>query len=264
MLNILVCMKLVPDPEGPPTSYEVDEDEKKVRARGISPVANPYDENALEAALRLKEAVGGKVTVLTMGRSISKAVMLKALASGADESVVLEGELFDGALFDSVGTARVLAAAVRKAGDFHIVLTGRQASDTNAGLVGFGMGAALDIPVVSLARKVSFVNEKFVIERVLANGYETVECGTGVLVTVSGELGELRYPTMAAIKGAKKLPQQSFRFEELGLDGAAGLSVETVELKRPVRERSCTMVESDCAMDAGRKLAEVLVAKKVL
>ena len=264
MLNILVCIKLVPDPEGPPTSYEVDETDKRMTVRGISPVANPYDENALEAAIRLKETLGGRITVLTMGKNISKAVMLKALASGADESLVLEGNDFDGNFFDSEITANILAAAIKKSGDFHIILTGRQASDTNAGVVGFGIGAALDIPVVSLARKISFENDRFIIERVLPNGYEIVESPPGLVVTVSGELGELRYPTMAAIKGAKKLPQQSFTLEELKVELPHVLSVETVELKRPVRERSCTMIEADCAADAGRKLADTLITSKVL
>ncbi len=264
MLNILVCLKLVPDPEGPPTSYEVDENEKRMEIRGISPVANPYDENALEAAIRLKESAGGKITVLTMGKSISKAVMLKALASGADESIVLEGIDFEGSCLDSAKTAGLLAAAIKKAGDFHIILTGRQASDTNAALVGFGIGAALKLPVVSLAQKISFENEIFIIERVLPNGYEVVECPPGLVVTVSGELGELRYPSMAAIKGAKKLPQQKYDFEELAEGISLELNVEIVELKRPVRERSCTMIEADCAEDAGRELADTLVADKVI
>ena len=264
MLNILVCMKLVPDPEGPPSSYEVDEEAKKVKVRGISPVANPYDENALEAALRLKESADAKVTVLTMGGSISKAVMLKALASGADDSIVLEGNGFDVNLFDSGKTAKILASAIKKSGEYDIIFSGRQASDTNAGLVGFGIAAELGFPVISLAQKVSYGDDKFIIERVLPNGYEVVEAPRGLVVTVSGELGELRYPSMAAIKGAKKLPQKALTLEELEVDVSDELSVETVELKRPVRERSCTMIEADCGEDAGRELAEKLIADKVL
>ena len=135
-INIIVLAKQVPDPEGPPTSFEVNTEERRVTARGIPPVINPFDENALEAAIRIKEGQGGKITLLTLGSGISKAVILKAVAAGADESFLVEGDEFDAPLLDSSASAHLLAAAVKKIGEYDLILSGRQASDTNAGQVG--------------------------------------------------------------------------------------------------------------------------------
>ncbi len=115
-INIIVCAKQVPDPEGPPSSFEINAAERKVTARGIPPVINPFDENALEAAIRIKETAGAEITLLSLGKGISKAVILKAVAAGADASLLVEGEALDAALLDSFATARLLAAAIGKAG----------------------------------------------------------------------------------------------------------------------------------------------------
>ena len=124
-LNIIVCLKQIPDPEGPITSYAVDTDAKKMKITGIPPVVNPFDENALEAALKLKDKHNGKVTLISMGEKLSKPVLIKALGTGADDLVLLEDNGFNE--LDSHSTAYVLAAAIRKIGDYHMVLVGRQA-----------------------------------------------------------------------------------------------------------------------------------------
>ena len=263
-LNILVCAKQVPDPEGPPSAFEVDSSSLKVTPKGIPPVLSPFDENALEAAVRLKEVCGGSVTLLSAGSGLSKAVMLKALASGADRLVTLDDASFDREKLDSYATASLLAAAVRKLGGFDVILTGRQAADTNAGQVGLGLAQLLDIPAIPVARKVEVIDGRVRVETVLPDGYEVVEADLPVLVTVSHEVGDLRYPSLMAIKQAKNLPTETFSLADLEMD-AAGLGLtELVELTPPSRERRCRLVEGDNPEDAGARLAAVLKEDKVI
>lgn len=263
-LNIIVCAKQVPDPEGPPSSFEVNAAEKRVTARGIPPVINPFDENALEAAIRIKESAGARITLLSLGKGLSRAVILKAVAAGADASLLVEDDSFDPALLDSHATASLLAAAIGKAGAYDLILTGRQAADTNAGQVGLGIAHILGIPALTLAQKVEVSGDRVVVERVLSDGYEVVEAPLPALVTVSGEIGDLRYPSLQAIKAAKDLPQTVLGAGDLGVDLAALGRVETLSLSAPSRERRCTLVEADTPEEAGEKLAVLLRQEKVI
>lgn len=263
-VRMIVLAKQVPDPEGPPTSYEVNEAEKRVVPKGIPPVINPFDENALEAALLIKEQTGGEITLLSLGKGISRAVILKAMASGADSSLLVEGDQIDPSLIDSAASAALLAAAVREQGEFDLILCGRQASDTNAGQVGLGVAFHLGIPAVTLAQKVEVDGDKVVVERVLSDGYEIVETPMPALITVSGEVGELRYPSLQAIKAAKSLPQAVISAADLEMESAPGGRVEITAVEAPSRERRCSIIEGDSPEETGRKLAEKLREDRVV
>jgi len=263
-INIIVLAKQVPDPEGPPTSFEVNPEDKRVTARGIPPVINPFDENALEAAIRIKEEQGGKITLLTLGKGISKAVILKAVAAGADESLLVEADEFDAPLLDSHATAHLLAAAVERIGEYDLILSGRQAADTNAGQVGIGLAQLLGVPAVTVAQKVEVSDGKVVVEKVMPDGYEVVEAPLPALITVSGEIGDLRYPSLAAIKAAKELTQTILAASDLEVDTSGLGLVETTALAAPSRERSCTIIEGETPQEAGEKLAGRLREDKVI
>lgn len=267
-LKIVVCVKLVPDPEGPSDSFSVDPAARKVVARGLPPVANPYDENALEAAIRVKESLADsgppvEITVLSLGRGLSRAVLLKAVATGADESVLVEDDALDAQSLDSFSTATLLAAAARGL-EFDLVLTGRQAADTNSGQVGLGMAQLLGIPAISLARKVEIADGKVRVERVLPDGYEVVEAPLPALVTVSHELGDLRYPALASIKAARQLPQRILAPAELNADPAGAVLVERARLAAPARERACKLASGETPEELGRNLAELLTGDRAL
>ncbi len=263
-LRIIVCVKQVPDPEGPPTSYEVNEQDNRVIIKGISPVINPFDENALEAAIRIKETREAKITLLSMGRNLSRAVLLRAMATGVDEAVLVEGDEFEATCLDSRATAEILTEVIKQLGEFNLILTGRQASDTNSGQVGLGIAKLLGVSALTLAQKVEVTGDKVIVERVLSRGYETVEVPTPALVTVSGELGDLRYPSMPAIKAAKKLPQTVLTADQLGINLPVSAMVETTKLTSPLRERSCTIIEGDNPEEAGKKLALKLREAKII
>jgi electron transfer flavoprotein beta subunit len=271
-MKIIVCMKLVPDPEGPQDSFEVDSAGNRVVVRGLPPVANPYDENALEAAIRIKEALAepdgegnaaASITLLSMGKSLSRAVLLKAMAAGVDDSLLVEGDDLDAQRIDSFTTATLLAAAIRGL-EFDLVLTGRQASDTNSGQVGLGIAQLLGIPAVTIARKVEVSGGRVLVERLLPDGYELVEAPLPALVTVSHEVGDLRYPQISAIKAAKQLPRSERSPEDLGITVGGLGTVERVGLAAPSRERNCEMVSGETPGEAGARLAERLHADRVV
>jgi len=262
-IHIVVCMKQVPDPEGPQTSFEVDSATNRVVARGVPPVANPFDENALEAAIRIKESQPARVTLLSMGKGLSRAVSLKAMATGVDDAVFIDGDGLDSQELDSFTTARLLAAAIGRE-EFDLVLTGRQASDTNAGQVGLGIAQIMGIPAISLAQKIDVSEGKVLVESILPDGYTRMEAPLPALVTVSHEVGELRYPSLAAIKESKNLPAVSLSPNELGLDLTSLGTVRRLGLTTPSRERRCEIVSGETPEEAGEKLAERMHANGVV
>ena len=154
-VNIVCCVKQVPDPETPASAFRVDEGTKKVMpAPGIAPVISQFDAIAVEAALRVKENAGdGKVTVLSLGPDSARDVIKVGLAMGADEGVLLnDPALFDG---DSFATANALAAAIKKIGDVNLVLCGRQAVDWDFGVTGLTIAEMLGWPSISITKSVS-------------------------------------------------------------------------------------------------------------
>src|SRR3972149_6252790 len=263
-MNIIVCVKQVPDPEAPPASFKVDPATNKViPPQGVPPVISPFDEQAVEAALRPKDAHGGRIVALSLGPASARDVLKHAMAMGADEGVLLE----DPALSepDSSITAMALAAAIKKLGEFDLIFCGRQAADWDAGQVGSGMAEVLGIPSVTVARKVEVSDGKIRVERVLADGYEVIESPMPALVTVSNELGEPRHATLKGGMAAARKNVTTWTAADLGLEPSR-LANRTKLLKLfvPVREGSCEMVEGETAAEAGANLALRLRQAKIV
>ena len=260
-MNIIVCMKQVPDPEGPQDCFVINPETVRVEPRGIPPVLSLFDENALEAALRIKDAREDEVriTVISMGRRISNAVLQKALAVGADDLVKVEGEVFESGGMDSYAAASALAAAVSKIGVYDLILAGRQAADWNAGQVGTFLAGLLGIPAVTLARKVDIQGEQAVVERLLPNGYEVVEVPLPALVMASNEVGEMRYPTMIQRRDAKKKPVKAWGQEDIGFEGVRQHRLILRRLFLPeMRQGQCRIIQGETPAKAGRNLARRL------
>jgi electron transfer flavoprotein beta subunit len=267
-MNIIVCVKLVPDPEAPPASFKVDSAANKmVLAQGVAQVISPFDEQAVEAALRVKDALkGGKITVLTMGMGLPRDVAKKPLAMGADELVILEDPAFEGG--DSWSTAYALAMAIKKIGAFDLIFCGRQAADWDAGQVGSGIAEILGIPSVTVAKKIEVKDGKAVVERVVADGFEVIETELPALITVSNELGEARFAPLKGIMAAAKKQPIVWKPADIGADpskiGAAGRRTKLVKLFQPVKEGKCEIIEGENAADAAVKLALRLREAKVI
>lgn len=266
-MNMIVCVKQVIDPEAPPVSFKVDSASNKVvPPAGVPPVINPFDENALEAALKIKDAKGGKITAISLGVNLMRDVVRKPLAMGADELILLEDEAFNEG--DSWSIAYALAMAIKKIGSYDIIFCGRQAADWDAGQVGSGIAEILGLPSVTLAKKIEITDGKARVERVTADGYEVVETPLPALITVSNELGEARYPTVKGIMGAKRIQPVIWKPADIGVDpskiGAAGRRTKLVKLFQPVREGKCEIVGGGSPEEAGSNLATKLRDAKVI
>ena len=262
MTKIIVCIKQVSDPEAPSSAYKIDADTNRVVLKGIPPVLSPFDENALEAALRIKDAHQGKITVISMGRRLSKAVLMKSLATGADELFLLEDSAFDE--IGSYATAFVLARAIRKLGQYDLIFTGRQAADTNAGIVGSYVAEMLGIPCITVIRKVVLGRNKLIAERVVSNGYEVIEVPLPALLTVSNELGELRYFNAQDFVATRKKLIMTWSAQELGVDPSRIKRTELLKLFIPHEETRCKIIEGESAEELGANLALKLRSVKIL
>ena len=263
-LNIVVCAKQVIDPEMPASAFKVDADSKRVaQATGIPPVINGFDENAVEAALRLKEELGGAITVLSLGKEFLMDVMKKPVSMGADELVLVQDDAFED--LDSTATAYALSEAIKKVGEFDLVLCGRQASDWDNGQVPLGIAEMLDLPCVTIARKVELSDGGVVVHRALTDGYEVVEARLPAVVTVSNELGEPRYPTLRGIMTASRKAPTVWTASDLGLDPERLTpKLLLTDLFVPESGQECEIIEGEDEADVGRKLALRLREEKLI
>ena len=266
-MNIIVCVKQVIDPEAPPASFKIDPSSNMVvPPSGVPPVISPFDENAIEAALRIKDAQGGKITAISLGVNLLRDVVKKPLSMGADELILLEDEAFaDG---DSWSTAYALAMAIKKIGEYDLIFCGRQAADWDGGQVGSGIAEILGVPSVTLAKKIDVTDGKARVERVTTEGHEVIEISLPALITVSNELGEARYPTIRGIMAAKKKEPVVWKPADIGVEpsqvGAAGRRTKLLKLFQPVREGKCEIIEEESPEEAAVSLALKLREAKIL
>ena len=264
-LNIVVLAKQVIDPEMPASAFQVDRENRRVVTPGnIPPVVNGFDENAVEAALQIKDSQESIVTVISMGKAFAMDVMKKPLSMGADELVLVDDETFENPV-DSYGTAQVLAAAVKKHGEFDLIICGRQASDWDNAQVPLGVAEILGTACITIGRKVEVGDGKVAVERIVPDGYEVIEADLPALVTVSNELGQPRYPTLRGILAATRKKPTVWGAQDLGMDAAQITPrLNLVDLFVPVSETECEMIEGDTEEEAGRNLALKLREAKLI
>ena len=258
-MEIIVTLKQVPDPEAPKESFRIDAAEMKiVNPANVDPVINGYDENAIEAALQIKEAHGGKVTAICMGDNNATRALKQALAMGVDEGILLHDAAFADA--DPTSTAYVLAEAIKKVGSYDLILSGRQASDWDHGQVPSGIAELLDLPSITAAQKIEPQDGSTIrVERILEDGYEVLDIQTPCLVTISNEANRPRYPTLKGIMAAGKKQIPTWDAAELGADstqiGRAGALTKVTKLFMPSFEGDCEFIEGDTPEEMGEKLA---------
>ena len=268
MLHMICCVKQVPDPETPASQFKVDEAAKKVLpVPGIEPVPDEYAILGVEAALRIQEALGeAKITILCLGPEAAYDAVKRALAMGADEGVQLTDAAFEEG--DSYATARALAAAIKKLEPFDLVLCGRQAPDWDVGVTPSVIADILALPCVTRASKVEVSDGTLLVERVLSDGFETVETPLPAVVTISNELGEPRYPQLREIMAAAKKPVAVWTAADLGLDpsqvGVAGSLLSLDRLYVPVHEAKCEFIEAETMDEAAETLAAKLREAKLI
>jgi electron transfer flavoprotein beta subunit len=209
-VQIVVLVKYVPEPQGTPT---LGDDLLLVR-EGVEGSLDPGDEYPVEAALRLTEAHGGEVTLVSMGPEIAASAIRKGLSMGAHAGVLVSDPALRGA--DALVTARVLAAAVGRR-PFDLVLAGVESTDGYTGTLPVTVAELLGVASATFARSLQVDGSTLRIERQTEEGYDVVECPLPALATVTGSAAEPRYPTLKGIMSAKTKPLEQLSLSDLGL-----------------------------------------------
>lgn len=199
-LNIVVCIKQVPDPEHF-DRITLDPVTGAIRREGVPSLTNPLDRHAMEEALRIREQRGGTVSVITMGPPQARKSLEDALAMGADRGAILCDPTFAGA--DSLVTAHVLSRGIRTLGPFDLILCGNESVDGATGQVTPQLAEFLDIPHVTCARKITLTDEKTaLVERAVEGGYLRVEVTLPAVISVLKGINRYRLPTAMGIMAA--------------------------------------------------------------
>jgi len=266
-MNIIVFIKQIIDPEMPSAKFKVDTQAKKViPPEGMPLVINPFDAQAVEAALRIKEKEGGKITAISMGNESAKDIVKHVISMGADEGILLSDAAFEGS--DSMATAHILTKAVEKVGEYDLILTGRQAADWDAGQVGSIIAENLGIPVITLAKSIEIAEGNVKVERVLLDGFEIIEAKLPALVTVSNEIGQARLPTGRGIIFAARKQIPAWTAGDIGCDpsliGSGAAKTELISLSIPSRARKGEIVGGESVEEAAGNLAVKLREMKAI
>jgi electron transfer flavoprotein beta subunit len=254
-LNIVVPVKSVVDVE-----LNIRVRDGKIVEDGLNYILSKWDENALEAALQLKEANGGEVTAVTVGPERSGEALRKALAMGADKGVHVNDPAAQGS--DAAGTAKILAKVIQR-GPFDLVVTGRQAQDTDMGATGAALAELLGVPLCVNIVKIEPKSEggKLSIRRKGDVGAEVIEVTLPALLTANDSLNEPRLASLRGIMQAKKKPMEVLTLADLGLQpgevGAAGAGIEVVEFSPPPQRAAGKKFEGD-PEEITRQVVELL------
>jgi electron transfer flavoprotein beta subunit len=259
-MNIVVCMKQVPDTYSErklrPTDSTLDRD-------AADGVINELDEYAVEEGLRLAEAHGGEVTILSMGPERASESIRKALSMGADKAVHLVDDALAGS--DALATSAALAAVLGRIG-FDVVILGSESTDARMGVMAAMLAERLGVPQLSFASKVEIDGTEISINRQADYGYDRVQATLPAVISVVEKINEPRYPSFKGIMAAKKKPVEKLGVADIGLDpgqvGLASASTEVVSFaSRPPRQAG-TVVKDEG--DGGVKAAEFLAAQKFI
>jgi len=257
-MNIVVCVKQVPDTWAERT---LRTDDSRLDRASVDGVINELDEYAIEEGLRLAEAHGGEVTILSMGPEKASESIRKALSMGADKAVHLVDDALEGS--DALATSLALATVLRRTG-FDLVILGSESTDARMGVLPAMLAERLGLPQLTLASKVEVDGSAITIQRQTDYGYDTVAGTLPAVVSVVEKINEPRYPSFKGIMAAKKKPVEVLSLADAGIDPAQmGLGAAATEVvsfaRRPPREAG-TIVKDEG--DGGVKAAEFLAAQK--
>ena len=259
-MNIVVCMKQVPDTEVERTLKPDDNTVDRASADGV---INYLDEFAIEEALKIAEAHGGEVTILSMGPQKAADSIRKALSMGADKAVLVTDDALAGS--DAVASSLALAAALKQVG-FDLAIFGSESTDARTGVVPAMVAERLGVPQLTLAGKVDVAGSEVTIRRVTDDGVAVVTGALPAVVSVNEKINEPRYPTFKGIMAAKKKPVQTLTLADLGLEaGSVGLAnaaswVEDFSARPP---RSAGVIVKDDG-EGGSKAAGFLAERKFI
>jgi len=263
-LNIIVCVKQVPDTEAP---IRIRPDRSGIDEGGLNLVVNYYDEHGTEAGLRLREQFGGTVTLISVQPERAKEALRAGLAMGADEALLIWDPVLSGA--DHLTVAQVLAAAIRTL-PHDIVICGKLSTDDNAGIVGSALAEYLDLPQATAIAKleVDATGSTAVVHREVEGGEEVLEVRLPAVLTVERNLNEPRYPSLPGIMKAKRKEIKTMTLSALGLDPnhiKQGITrSRLVKLESPPKRQPGRMIQGDADTAVAALVAFLKDEAKVL
>lgn len=261
-MHIVVCIKQVPDT----TEVKIDPVTNTLIRQGVPSIVNPFDKNAMEAALQLKEKHGGTITVISMGPPQAKDALKECLALGADKAILVSDRAFGGA--DTLATSYTLAAAVRNAGNFDIVLCGKQAIDGDTAQVGPEMAEHLGIAQATYVSKIDVRGDVVRVEREHEDCYEILEFKLPLLVSVVKSINEPRYPTIRGTMKANRTEIPVWTSADLVVEeqrlGLKGSPTQVRRIFTPPSRTQGVLIQADTAREAVDELMRKLADAKVV
>ena len=256
-MKIIACIKQVPDSEA-----KVKAEGGKVSWGDAPLVINPFDEYAVEGALQQKEANSGStVTALCIGPESAREALKHTLAMGADEAILISDLALNE--LDTVGAARILAAAIQKIGA-DMVVFGRQTLDNGAGITPAQTARVLGWPMLGLAGQIKVQDGSVTVERVIEEGRQTVSAKLPVVLSVVQSIGEPRYPSFMGIRKASKANIPVWSLSELGASAPDPVVKRTELMNPPVQETSIEIITGETPAEVAEKLADKILAEKIL
>ena len=252
-MNMIVCAKQVVDV----SEMKIDPNTKKPILDGVPQKISDIDKNAMEEALKIKEKHGGKITVLTVGPSDAKERVKELLAMGADEGVIVTPP----EKHDYYVVTSLLAEAIKKIGNYDLVLCGEASIDLFSGQVGPRLAGLLNIPQITYAQKIDAEKDKVIADRDMGDKAVTVESSYPVVITVTKEINEPRLPSLMQILAAANKPINEW--DSSSLTTSITPLVDTVELKGVSMERK-NIVFKDDIDESVKQLVESLVKEGLL
>jgi len=253
-LNLFVFVKRVPDTE---SRIKIDREANRVVEEGLSFVLSPYDEYAVEEALRLKEAKGGTVRVFSVGPDEAQTALKKCLAMGADEAVLIKDEAAE--TYDALRTAKIIARTLKeKYQDFDLLLFGKQSVGADNAQVPSMVAALLDLPQVNVVTKLEIEGGAGIAHREVEGALEKVSFPLPAVVSAQKGLNEPRYETLKGIMAAKRKEIPVLTLEDLGLQpGDFEAQLRLVSLESPPARQAGKIIDDE-PEEAARKLVAFL------
>jgi len=256
-LKIVACIKQVPDSAAKVIA------ENGVVTWGDAPlVINPWDEYAVEAALQQKEALGGTVTAITIGGEGTKDALKHALAMGVDDAILINDPAL--ASLDTQATAQVLAAAIQKIGSVDMAFFGRQAIDGDAGLVPAQTARLLGWPALTLSAVIKVDGGNVRVERGIEEGRQIVTSKLPAVFSIVKDFGDPRYPSFMGIRKASRAEIPTWTLADAGIRAPVSVISWPAVMNPPSREVVCELVEGGSPAEIAEKLADKILAEKVL
>ena len=257
-MKIIACIKQVPDSEA-----KVKAEGGQISLGDAPLVINPFDEYAVEGALQQREAVSGStVTALCVGPESAKEALKHALAMGADDAILVSDPALNDV--DTVGAARILAAAIQKIGGVDMVLFGRQTLDNGSGLTPAQTARVLGWSLLGLAGQIKVEGRSVTVERVIEEGRQSVKANLPAVISVVQSIGEPRYPSFMGIRKASKAEIPVWSLSDLGIAAPDAVLKRNELMNPPAREMSVEMITGETPAEVAEKLADKLIAEKVL